>query len=83
MTQNRQNIRDSSVPKGRKLRNGLSHRQRMFVLEKLVGLNDKDAALSAGYSLSVAKNTKQRIWKPHVRAEFERLQCGLQNRKPQ
>jgi hypothetical protein len=46
------------------LRNELTRRQRTFILEKLVGLNDKDAALSAGYSLSVAENTKQRIWKP-------------------
>ncbi len=59
------------------LRNGLTRRQRTFVLEKLVGLNDKDAALSAGYSLSVAENTKQRIWKPQVRAEWERLRCEL------
>ena len=56
------------------LRNGLTRRQRTFLLEKLVGLNDKDAALAASYSLSVAENTKQRIWKPRVRAEWERLQ---------
>jgi hypothetical protein len=55
------------------LRNGLTARQRVFILEKLVGLNDKDAALAAGYSESVAENTKQRIWKPRVREEFERL----------
>src|SRR5260370_22952366 len=55
------------------LRNGLTARQRIFILEKLVGLNDKDAAIAAGYSLSVAENTKQRIWKPRVRAEVERL----------
>ncbi len=59
------------------LRNGLTRRQRTFILEKLVGLNDKDAALSAGYSLSVAENTKQRIWKPRVRAEWERLLSEL------
>ena len=59
------------------LRNGLTRRQRTFVLEKLVGLNDKDAALAAGYSLSVAENTKQRIWKPRVRAEWERLRCEV------
>ena len=59
------------------LRNGLTRRQRTFILEKLVGLNDKDAALSAEYSLSVAENTKQRIWKPRVRAEWERLRCEL------
>jgi hypothetical protein len=55
------------------LRNGLTRRQRTFILEKMVGLNDKDAALAAGYSLSVAENTKQRIWKPQVRAEYERV----------
>src|SRR5580704_2464266 len=57
------------------LRNGLTRRQRTFILEKLVGLNDKDAALAAGYSLSVAENTKQRIWKPRVRSEWERMKC--------
>ena len=40
---------------------------------KLGGLNDKNAALAAGYSVSVAENTKQRIWKPQVRTEFRRL----------
>jgi hypothetical protein len=58
------------------LRNGLTARQRVFILEKLVGLSDKDAALAAGYSLSVAENTKQRIWKPRVREEFERLRLS-------
>jgi hypothetical protein len=65
------------------LRNGLTDMQRLFLLGKLSGLNDKDAALAAGYSLSVAQNTKQRIWKSRVRAEFERLQRGLRNEKPQ
>jgi hypothetical protein len=65
------------------LRAGLTDRQRLFLFGKLSGLNDKDAAIAAGYSLSVAENTKQRIWKPRVRAEFERLQRGLQNGKPQ
>jgi hypothetical protein len=60
------------------LRNGLTDRQRLFLFGKLTGLNDKDAAIAAGYSLSVAENTKQRIWKPRVRAEFERLQHGPQ-----
>lgn len=55
------------------LRNGLTLRQHVFVLEKLVGLNDKNAALAAGYSLSVAENTKQRIWNRRVSEEFERL----------
>jgi phage terminase small subunit len=47
--------------------------QRLFLFGKLGGLNDKDAAIAAGYSLSVAENTKQRIWKPQVRAEYERV----------
>jgi phage terminase small subunit len=52
----------------------LSRRQRAFIREKILGLNDKDAAFAAGYSLSVAENTKAKIWaKPQVRAEFERL----------
>lgn len=55
------------------LRNGLTDLQRLFLFGKLSGLNDKDAAIAAGYSVSVAENTKQRIWKPRVRAEFERL----------
>lgn len=59
------------------LRNGLTDRQRLFLFGKLGGLNDKDAALAAGYSLSVAENTKQRIWKPQVRAEYERVRQGL------
>jgi hypothetical protein len=65
------------------LRKGLTDRQRLFLFGKLSGLNDKDAAIAAGYSVSVAENTKQRIWKPRVRVEFERLRCGLQNGKPQ
>jgi len=32
------------------LRNGLTDRQRLFLLGKLSGLNDKEAALAAGYS---------------------------------
>jgi hypothetical protein len=64
------------------LRNGLTDRQRLFLFGKMSGLNDKDAAIAAGYSLSVAENTKQRIWKPRVCAEFARFQHHLQNRKP-
>ena len=59
------------------LRNGLTDMQRLFLFGKLGGLNDKEAALAAGYSVSVAENTKQRIWKPRVRAQFERLQSGM------
>ena len=58
------------------LRNGLTDMQRLFLFGKLSGLNDKDAAIAAGYSLSVAENTKQRIWKPRVCAEFERLRAS-------
>ena len=36
------------------LRNGLTGMQRLFLFEKLGGLNDKDEALVAGYSGSVA-----------------------------
>src|SRR3984885_34064 len=71
------NMQEFVEAKRSELRNGLTRRQRTFVLEKLVGLNDKDAALSAGYSLSVAENTKQRIWKPRVLDEWERLRCEL------
>jgi len=53
---------------------GLSRRQRAFIREKILGMNDKEAALAAGYSLTVAENTKAKIWaKPLVRPEFERL----------
>ena len=55
------------------LRNGLTDKRRLFLFGKLGGLNDKDATIAAGHSVSVAENTKQRIWKPQVRAEFERL----------
>jgi|HubBroStandDraft_6_1064221.scaffolds.fasta_scaffold184431_2 hypothetical protein len=43
--------------------------------------NGKDAALGVGYSLIVAENTKQRIWKPQVRAEWERLQREIAARR--
>lgn len=59
------------------LRNGLTDMQRLFLFGKLSGLNDKDAAIAAGYSVSVAENTKQRIWKPRVRSEYERLRRDL------
>lgn len=55
------------------LRKGLTDMQRLFLFGKLSGLNDKDAALAAGYSLSVAENTKQRIWKKQVCLEWDRL----------
>src|SRR5215831_13499998 len=59
------------------LRNGLTDRQRLFLFGKLSGLNDKNAALAAGYAVSVAENTKQRIWKPQVRTEYERVRRTL------
>jgi hypothetical protein len=65
------------------LRNGQTDMQQLFLFGKLSGLNDTYAAIAAGYSPSVAENTKQRIWKPWVRAEFERLQRDLQGGRPQ
>lgn len=59
------------------LRNGLTNKQRLFLFGKLSGLNDKNAALAAGYALSVAENTKQRIWKPRVRTEWERMRSEV------
>jgi len=59
------------------LRNGLTDRQRLFLFGKLSGLNDKNAALAAGYALSVAENTKQRIWKPQVMAEYNRIKSTV------
>ena len=64
------------------LRHGLTDKQRLFLFGKLGGLNDKDAALAAGYSVSVAENTKQRIWKARVRCEFERLTALLKESAP-
>ena len=62
---------------------GLSRRQRAFVREKVLGLNDKEAALAAGYAPSVAENTKQKLWaKPQVRAEFERLRDRFEKAHP-
>jgi phage terminase small subunit len=53
---------------------GLTRKQHAFLREKVFGLNDKEAALAAGYSLSVAENTKQKIWaQPEIRSQFERL----------
>ena len=47
--------------------------------EKILGLNDKEAALAAGYPLSVAENTKQKLRaKPQVQAEFEHLKKHFQ-----
>ena len=83
---------DKSVEvKRSELRKGLTQRQRLFILGKLSGLNDKDSALAAGYSLSVAENTKQRIWKLRVRNEWSDSEAklpigifkrGLRRRRP-
>lgn len=72
-------LREMEAAEQRKseLLNGLTRRQRHFLIEKLLGHSDKDAALLAGYSFSVAHNTKQRVWKPGVRSEFERLRFKL------
>jgi hypothetical protein len=59
------------------LRGGLTEMERLFLFGKLGGLNDKDAALAAGYSMSVAENTKQKVWKPRVVAEFARVKQAL------
>jgi hypothetical protein len=54
--------------------------QRAFIREKVLGLNDKDAALAAGYLLNVAENAKQKIWvKPQVLIESERLLENILN----
>jgi hypothetical protein len=58
----------------------LSIREHAFLCEKILGSNDKEAALAAGYSLSIAENTKQKIWeKPSVLIEFERLKERFYN----
>jgi len=56
---------------------GLTRKQHGFIREKVLGMNDKEAALAAGYSFTVAENTKQKIWEPRVRAQFERLNESL------
>ena len=62
-----------SRPKAVRIR-GLTRKQHAFLREKVLGMNDKEAALAAGYSLSVAENTKQKIWaKPLMRLEYENL----------
>ena len=61
----------------RELRNGLTDLQRLFLFGKLGGMNDKDAAIAAGYSFGVAENTTQRVWKPQVLAEHERIRKSL------
>jgi hypothetical protein len=60
-----------------RLRHGLTNMQRLFLFGKLSGLNDKDAALAAGYSLSVAENTRQKIWKPRLVDEFIQVKSRL------
>jgi|SRR5580692_2188154 hypothetical protein len=60
-----------------RLQHGLTNMQRLFLFGKLSGLNDKDAALAAGYSLSVAENTRQKIWKPRLVEEFSQVKSRL------
>jgi hypothetical protein len=60
----------------------IDHRQRLFLFGKISGLNDKDSALAAGYSLSVVESTKPRIWKNRLRRGFERLQDAGAVRRP-
>ena len=48
----------------------------MFILEKLVGRSDEDAALSEGYSLSVAENTKQWTWKLFIPRQLGTINTG-------
>jgi hypothetical protein len=57
---------------------GLLRQQRHFILEKLVGQSDRDAALAAGYTEPMASNTKQKIWaRPGVREEYDRLKGAI------
>jgi hypothetical protein len=65
--------RDSALERPNQT-NGLTRRQRHFILEKLIAQSDKDAALAAGYPPSMAANTKQKIWaRAGVGEEYERL----------
>lgn len=74
--QNTEENTENVIRESSKRSDGLSREQRHFILEKLVGQDDLQAALAAGYSLSTARNTKQKIWaRPGVRAEFERLKA--------
>lgn len=55
-------------------RKALTPRERTFVEGVAEGKTDKQAALDAGYSLSMAENTKQKLWtKPQVQKYFERM----------
>jgi hypothetical protein len=52
----------------------LTPRQRGFVVGKLEGKTDRQAALDAGYAPSTAENTKQKIMsRPEVRQAFQEL----------
>jgi hypothetical protein len=52
--------------------------QHAFLREKILGTNDKEAALAAGYSLSVAENPKQKPWaKRQMRWAFERSEISF------
>jgi len=53
-------------------------RQRVFLIEKVLGSNDRDAALIVGDSLSIAENAKQALWsKPGMREEVELLKARI------
>ncbi len=66
--------RARSRKKAIRIRGLTTRRQHAFLREKVLGMNDKEAAVAAGYSLSVAENTKQKLWaKPEMRWESERL----------
>jgi phage terminase small subunit len=47
--------RRSSQRKAVRIR-GLTRKQHAFIREKVLGMNDKDAASAAGYSFPVAEN---------------------------
>lgn len=52
----------------------LTARQRSFVVGKMEGKSDRRAALDAGYAVSTAENTKQKIMnRPVVRQVFQDL----------
>jgi hypothetical protein len=52
----------------------LSPRQKTFVEAVAQGKTDKDAALEAGFSESVAENTKAKLWsQQHVRDYYRKL----------
>ena len=58
----------------RRRKKALSEKQRRFVEGVADGKSDKQAAMDAGYSFSMAENAKARIWsQPEVEAYFRDL----------